>query len=54
MDTFYDRPTAGIKFILLEFVSYLGERGVCGKRFKFLYTGPNEHMQYNVSRPQVR
>ena len=50
-------PTYGgypIKFILPEFVSYLGERGVCGKRFTCLYTSPYEHVQYNVSGPYVK
>ena len=45
-----------IKFILPEFVSYLGgKRGaVCGERFTFLYTSPYEHVQYNVSGPYVK
>ena len=33
------------KFILPEFVSYLGERGaVCGKRLIFMYISPYEHV----------
>ena len=42
-----------IRFILPEFVSYLGEiRGaVCEKRLTFLYTSPCEYVQYNVWGP---
>ena len=44
-----------IKFILPEFVSYLGEQGVmchvCGKRLTFLYTSPYEYVEYNVWGP---
>ena len=36
-----------IKF-LPEFVSYLGERRVLKKRLTLLYTGPYEHVEYNV------
>ena len=38
------RRLVSIKFILPEFVSYLGERGgaVCGKWLTFLYTSPYE------------
>ena len=41
-----------IKFILPEFVSYLGEIGaVCEKQLTFLYTSPCEYVQYNVWGP---
>ena len=41
-----------IRFILPEFVSDLGKRGVvCGKRLTFLYTSRYEHFEYNISGP---